>query len=603
MSIVSCQCGQRFRAAAHLAGQRLPCPSCGASLQVPVASKIPVQCGCGGRFQADAALAGKNVRCPSCQQALRIPAADAAPTAPLPRSEPDPFDLGQFASTLPPAPRVVRPSPASSSGLDRWVIATMVGGAAFVLLFIIGYSAWTWVASRVEDAQGFFKGTNAAEASAREKTDGELTRLRTEGEPVTVADLESYYALPAGTKDVTQLWTAGSGVFWTDAFDADAAGIGEDIPPPGQPWPGLQPAQQLLRKYRTQLDQLHQAGRSGGMARYPTSFKDGLMMEMPPLQDLRAAAKVLRLEAHVRTHEGDLAGAVESLTTIFAMGRSLENYPHFVAQLVCCAVTARGFSALEDIVPYVEFSDAELLRLAEALEQSQAEKGLHTALLGERVLGLEALQNPKKFLEDLTSEGVEDVRRMTQEEAQEFAKTVPFTKERNTWFFLRHTRILVEAATKPWPQSLTMVDQAEREWDKLGSQNSLRKEDFASIRDAAEADRAMLAHLLAPQLIGSFNIHAWFIAQLDLTKTVIAVERYRNQHGQPPESLQDLTADYLPSIPVDPFTGKSLPYVREADRYRVYSVGDDRQDDQGRGTLTGYDEDIVFSVALSPHFS
>ena len=39
MTIVTCQCGQRFRAAAHLAGQHVACPACGVGLQIPAQPK------------------------------------------------------------------------------------------------------------------------------------------------------------------------------------------------------------------------------------------------------------------------------------------------------------------------------------------------------------------------------------------------------------------------------------------------------------------------------------------------------------------------------------------------------------------------------------
>lgn len=68
----------------------------------------------------------------------------------------------------------------------------------------------------------------------------------------------------------------------------------------------------------------------------------------------------------------------------------------------------------------------------------------------------------------------------------------------------------------------------------------------------------------------------------DGTLTAIALELYRRRHGDWPASLEQLVPKYLPELPMDRFTGKTLGYRLQDGRPVVYAVGFDLQDDGGR---------------------
>jgi hypothetical protein len=62
-----------------------------------------------------------------------------------------------------------------------------------------------------------------------------------------------------------------------------------------------------------------------------------------------------------------------------------------------------------------------------------------------------------------------------------------------------------------------------------------------------------------------------------------AIERFRNDHGALPKTLQELTPKYISAIPHDVFTGKPLAYKMSSDsHYILYSIGVDGVDDNGR---------------------
>jgi hypothetical protein len=72
------------------------------------------------------------------------------------------------------------------------------------------------------------------------------------------------------------------------------------------------------------------------------------------------------------------------------------------------------------------------------------------------------------------------------------------------------------------------------------------------------------------------------VAQLEVAKTLLAVERYRLARASLPETLDQLVPDYLAAVPVDPFDGAPLRYKRFDRSFLVYSVGEDGKDDGGK---------------------
>jgi hypothetical protein len=82
---------------------------------------------------------------------------------------------------------------------------------------------------------------------------------------------------------------------------------------------------------------------------------------------------------------------------------------------------------------------------------------------------------------------------------------------------------------------------------------------------------------------------AQVVAIVRSTRVVVAMERYRRGHGeQLPARPEALVPDYLPAVPIDPFSGQPLIVANEARGYVVYSIGANRRDDGGRDVSEGF---------------
>ncbi len=71
------------------------------------------------------------------------------------------------------------------------------------------------------------------------------------------------------------------------------------------------------------------------------------------------------------------------------------------------------------------------------------------------------------------------------------------------------------------------------------------------------------------------------IAETRLLIVDAALQAFVLENRGPPDSLTELTPDYLDAIPIDPFDEKPLRYKRLSHGYKIYSVGYNGEDEDG----------------------
>ena len=74
-------------------------------------------------------------------------------------------------------------------------------------------------------------------------------------------------------------------------------------------------------------------------------------------------------------------------------------------------------------------------------------------------------------------------------------------------------------------------------------------------------------------------------ARINLLTGAMGIRLYELEHGAAPQKLDELVPAYLPAVPDDPFDGAPLRYVNEKGTWRLYSIGPDRKDQQGKQIL------------------
>ena len=88
------------------------------------------------------------------------------------------------------------------------------------------------------------------------------------------------------------------------------------------------------------------------------------------------------------------------------------------------------------------------------------------------------------------------------------------------------------------------------------------------------------------------------IAQVGLAQVALALNAYKNEKGEYPESLAQLPkAIEWADLPEDPFSGEDFIYRREGEGFLVYSIGADLEDDNGKAEEDREEGDIVWRCA------
>ena len=92
--------------------------------------------------------------------------------------------------------------------------------------------------------------------------------------------------------------------------------------------------------------------------------------------------------------------------------------------------------------------------------------------------------------------------------------------------------------------------------------------------------------------------HDVSVASLRLLMAELAVRGYEARNGKPPATLRELVPIWLPAAPIDPFSRRPLVYRVMTNSFLLYSVGPDRNDDDGAPLQPGTDKGDL----LAPFF-
>lgn len=251
-------------------------------------------------------------------------------------------------------------------------------------------------------------------------------------------------------------------------------------------------------------------------------------------QGLVQSSHVSSLRSAVNAFDGDAVGATRSLYSALRAGRcftriGLSSMPFMVW------FTPAAKIVLERVRP----QDVELERLARALAEVDDDNVLRQHFLRIRS-GMLSQGNPWLIGSRTAPEFVIDRPWRTHQVNRQLA-----------WY-----AEVLNAVDAPWPERMDAIGRV----DYFNLDRPITRERMLEIVESMVTPLAVIRTL----------------------RTAVAIERYRRGHSeQLPASLSDLGPSYLQVVPVDPFTGQPLLYVRKPDGYVVYSAGVNRRDDNG----------------------
>jgi hypothetical protein len=318
-------------------------------------------------------------------------------------------------------------------------------------------------------------------------------------------------------------------------------------------------------------------------SRYPVDFSPGFETLLPHLDKIREMALLSEYRAKLAIDSGQPANADTSVEDVFGMARTLDEEPELISQLVRFALVRIAIVTLEDRLNAGELSDAELANLANVFAQQKEAHFIARGLVGERAGVVPFFRTSYAKMKQLSNFEAPQAESPAPQRPSLFLKTTGFL-ERDLFFYLGAMETNIFFANLPPPQNLAITNVSEK------------------MAEDARKHYCIISALLLPAISSSLTREADGFARIRLATTAIAVEHYRLLQGQLPDNLSELTSQFLPNVPIDPFDGAPLRYYRLAKGYVIYSVGRDSHDDGGRkkpadwrpGDKTTYD--ITFTV-------
>ena len=463
-----------------------------------------------------------------------------------------------------------RPDPTTAkSGAKTRIIAAAAAGALVLLLAAGGFAWWHITGNR-----------RAAVA---------VTTPLPAGLPNTLAEVNTWYAEPpAGQNAAT---------FFQQGFDALKI-TDQDINSPALPFLGkgkLPPLDAKLPDATwkaifdlVQRNQKAIAYFTNGMefpeSRYPLDFTQGADMRLPHLAKVKQAAQLEALIAIARADQHDAGQAYDGIVGAFKIGDSLKSEPILISQLVRIACFGTGVAALEQVVNRVNLPSDSLAQLNGFLKDAEAFEASGEAMtrvaVCERSEGLFYLSKPAAEFEKLWQQNMTTPANDSPKDFNLKKQIASLPAQRafceETW---NHFISLVQASP---PDSLP---------------ERLKPAEYFTMRDSqAKTNNFYFARMFSPALGGAIRKEVKSLANLRLAETAVALERFRGTHQNAyPDSLAELSPEFLPQIPKDPYDAQPLRYHKTKTGYQLYSVGPNLRDDGGqRGEKD--EGDIVFEV-------
>ncbi|HZT78907.1 MAG TPA: hypothetical protein VFA26_01690, partial [Gemmataceae bacterium] len=300
--------------------------------------------------------------------------------------------------------------------------------------------------------------------------------------------------------------------------------------------------------------------------RHPIAWKaDYVSSLLPWTQDSRDTVVFLRYDVMLRCQDGDLAGALQSTRASFNASRALRDEPFFVSQLIRSATRRIALTDLERILAQGEPPADALADFQGALEEDEKDNLFLVAVRGDRGMidgFLELVQNGEvthaQMRQALVTSSLYSA-------GQGLGLDLEVVALRGS---VRHERAEV---LRRMNRAVTIARLPPEEWGR-----EMDAWQAALMKDGSPLQRQLLLPLCKVNESARRG-HA----ETRCAIVLLALERFRQAQRRWPDRLEELTPAYLSRVPLDPYGGKPIRYVRRDDGVTVYSVGFDGVDNGG----------------------
>jgi len=400
----------------------------------------------------------------------------------------------------------------------------------------------------------------------QQKIDTKLAAIRAQGLPVTLSELNDFYAPVPDVDNAALLLNQVSRQIINWPYYDPLIGIS-----PTSVLYATNPItlaaqvalNDLIRSNQTALKLIYDAT-NRTQFRYPLELAKNSHVPSEHWGEMKKLVQLLRLESIHHLASGRKADALQSVEASLFVTRSLDGEPLLASYLVQYACLDISLTGLEQLLQRTKFPAEDLHRLQEKLLAQENRLDLSRILCGARACAVgtwyaaymnssHATRSPTPYIPNFLGTYAW---RIYEQGGH---------KEVDLLNFLNLYAEIVAVAKLSPAAALESGRQLE---NRL---NATLTPSMNMIRTTWEAR----------PLLRIFPKQAGMLATLRTTQTALAVERFRLENNRLPSTLGELIPNYLAKAPMDPFNERPLLYRITEKGFRIYSTGENGQDDGG----------------------
>jgi len=279
-------------------------------------------------------------------------------------------------------------------------------------------------------------------------------------------------------------------------------------------------------------------------------------LEIPKAVKMLQMMKLTCLDMYMLSQEGKMEGLIERWIANYAFAQKVSKGPFLISYFIGIAL-ARAQIELLNLILTSGVYDAEIYRtIINQLDPSLWRKGLFLSLESERASMFDCYWRMENRNTSLMKEF--------------YGNSVL------GWLALPLLKV-------DFMHAMRFMDETE---DLISKNYFEAKKNFPDLYERIEslAPWYVFSLMLVPNGESAFLKEQILEANIMVAAAGIASRLFRMKYGVFPESLSLLSPEFLPGIPLDPFSGRPLVYKKTASGIKIYSLGSNMRDDNGTET-------------------
>ena len=303
-------------------------------------------------------------------------------------------------------------------------------------------------------------------------------------------------------------------------------------------------------------------------SQFPVHYDDSFEAMLAHLSKMKVVQRALELHCAAQLALGNTEAAFGDTTNALNTAELLREEPLLISQLVRYGQVNIAVRTLWQGLAEHRWSDGQLGAFQKRLERVDYVPGLVLAFEGERSAGIGTLDQM------IGSDRVRSALIGDDSPIDHSLKTIPRGMLRQNQAALAHCESLMLAGVR---RGITNAETA-------GLTALVQAEDakLENLIPTVLSPYSRVVGMVAPATGRALEKTARAQTLVKIAIVACALERYRIAHGEFPETLEQLSPQFVTAVPLDPMVNQPFRYQRTADGwFQLYSAGLNGKDDGG----------------------